>query len=233
MFSQTKEITDTVVIDLDGTMAYYTHFTPEIGAKLQHTVDALHIVRKEHPNIQFKVQTCRTSGIWGEDKQKQQIAFLKKWLMDNQLDFVKVASDIGKEVGHIYLDDRCINVMPNRGNAKEIARAITLRLTHGFGPLERDLELATSHWDSYNSKFLLSFGVDEKVVRIARNYYINGFVEGYDFDGKAATHDAEHAYAACKLIPSVVTELNRYNYESAFKHGNGHGREDRGEKYPW
>ena len=230
---QTEKFPTTIVVDLDGTLAYYEHFTPEIGKQLQHVADAIHIVRKEFPDVKFVVQTCRTNKVWGSQKSAQQVMRLRNWIVDNNLEFINVAADTGKAIGAIYLDDRSINVMPNRGNAKEIARAIKLRLTHGFGPLDRGLELASEHWDSYNSLFLLSFDVAFNTVKVARNYYINGFIDGYNYDGIGNMSIAEEHFTRCRLLPTTVTKLNKFNFTSAFVHGNGHGRKDRGEKYPW
>lgn len=98
-----------ISVDLDGTLAKYTHWVghDHIGDPIGNTVILLKILREKGWKI--VISTCRNNGMNGESDQLLEAIYYRimDWLELNDIPYDEIATrSMGKPFAHVYLDDR-------------------------------------------------------------------------------------------------------------------------------
>jgi len=127
--------------DLDGVLAFYTHYDgPAIGPPNEEGLKLVKLAKDAGHEI--IVQTCRTHPRWGmkafEDTYIRLVAWLKLWKVP--YDYIEVE---GKALAHYYVDDRGVHFPANHGPAEEVFEQIQLRLMKAHENYNRPLPQRT------------------------------------------------------------------------------------------
>lgn len=128
-----KEFQKSVCVDLDGVLAYYTHWKEgKIGPPVEEGIKLCKMLKDA--GYYVIIQTCRLHPGWGPKDFKDQYMKLVAWLTLWKVPYDHI-DPFGKAIAHAYVDDRAVLFQRNTGNAKDVFKKvenIVTRLHEGF-----------------------------------------------------------------------------------------------------
>ena len=95
----------TIVVDLDGTLAEYDQWNPNIGTPMEGAKEALITLKKE--GYKIVIQTTRLHPRWGMEQFQSQYNRVCSWLERHKIPYDEI-DVFGKAIANYYIDDRAI-----------------------------------------------------------------------------------------------------------------------------
>jgi hypothetical protein len=105
-----------IIVDLDGTLAYYDEWKglDHIGDPLPGAQEFIEALKVKFDVIIFTTRTNPTVNNLPEDMQLQLGVKIVDWLSKHKFPQVEVYIGVGKPIGEYYLDDRAVVCAPQK-----------------------------------------------------------------------------------------------------------------------